>query len=667
MDLKKLFEPKAIAVIGASRDKKKVGGSIVANLRDGRFTGRVYPVNPKSKTVQGLASFASVEDIQGAIDLAVIAVPAPIVAAVLASCGKKKIPFVIIVTAGFGETGTEGKAEERRLASIAKKYHITIVGPNCLGIIATGSRLNASFAGRMPHSGGISCISQSGALLVSLMDWSQMRSLGMRDLISIGNQAGLSEIEVLDYLAHDSATTVVGMYIEQISNGPAFMAAVARCTRKKPVIILKAGVSEAGTKAVSSHTGSLAGSARVMSAMIEQSGAIQAYDVEDFFKLLQLFSYGHANHSLSTAIVTNAGGPGIIATDLLSSTNLHVSSFSERTLGRLKRALPSNASVHNPVDLVGDADLDRFKKVFRILEDDECGIIFVIVTPQRMTPVMDIARSVASFQKRSKKQIIACFIGGTMVAKANAYLTEQGVMNFKYPQDALRILAASKGNAGTFKKNQSRAVSHADGDMHMMPYARLQRLLKKKFPILSGRIITNAKALPKNGYPVAIKVLSSKAIHKARSQAIALHVPSRERAATVVNQFIKKFKGKGFEGILVQPMVDEGKEFIMGFTRDSVAGLTLLFGIGGTLTEELGDTILHIGPIKNAKEIGVMTRKLRHAEVLQGVDMKFITGLVKKLSDFATSHTDIQSLDFNPVRVYAKGGVIVDARIVIKK
>ncbi len=667
MQLQRLFEPHAIALIGASRDSKKVGASILTNLRAGGFRGKLYPVNPTAQTIQGLRCYPSVTHVTGAIDVAVIAVPAALVGDILIACGKKKIPFAIIVTSGFGELGSEGKAQEQRIKDIARKYKITIVGPNCLGIIATGSHMNASFGGALPQAGTIACVSQSGALLVSLVDWSHEAKVGLRTLVSIGNQAGLSELAVLEYLAADPGTSVIGIYSEQISNGPAFMAAVARCTRRKPVVVLKAGVSEAGSKAVSSHTGSLAGSAQVMSALLAQAGALQAYDVEDFFKLLELCSYGYQNSSRSVAVLTNAGGPGVIASDLLSNTSLRLASFSGETTQALRKALPHGAAIANPVDLMGDADLVRFKKALSILDaDPETGVILVMLTPQRMTPVDAIARHLGAFQKRSQKQIIACFIGGTALRRARSILIEQGVICFSYPYDAIRVLALSK--AQTRSKSMpvnTRSLALYTGEKKLMPYSTMQRLLSRKgFPLTKGSSIqTVAQAKRLRGFPLALKALSTRAIHKARSGAVALDVMTAKEAALVTKRFIKQFKGKGFEGILAQPMMRGGKEFIMGLKRDPVAGMVILVGIGGSLTEELGDTVVHIGQLKNTAEARACVEGIRHTSFLKDIDRGFLAGLLKKLSDFGLEHPEVYELDFNPVQVHRTGGSIIDARI----
>lgn len=671
MNLHRLFEPGAIAIIGASRDAQKVGGSILSNLRAGGFSGRIYPINPKARRIQTLTAYPSVRHVRGSIDLAVIAVPASLVEGALHDVGQKRIPFAIIITSGFAEVGSVGVEQERRLRSLARQYHIHIVGPNCLGVISTRAKMNASFAGHMPLAGSVSCVSQSGALLVSLMDWCEQSQVGIRNLVSIGNQAGVTELDMLEYLAKDPGTSVVGMYIEQISDGPGFMQALRRCVKRKPVVILKAGFSASGARAAASHTGSIAGSWRIAEALIRQSGAVLVRDIEDYFRLLEWYARGYRGSGGTLGILTNAGGPGVITVDTAHMLGMPLGSVPEAARLALSRALPSGVALTNPVDLLGDADDQRFKKALLILARTKIfSTVLVIITPQRVTPIDAIAKLLVHMHKRSSLEIVVCTIGGQRLRKAREILRQGGIMQFAFPGSALRTLTLARGSvleASLGERSSADSVDESTG--MLMPYRSLQRMLiKDGFPLTKGMIVRSPRDLRSvRRFPIVIKALSARAVHKARAGAVVLDINSQAEASRAVAALARKFGGRGYEGILIQPKLPHGKEFIMGIKRDPMAGLVLLFGIGGSLAEELHDVVIQIGPLRSRPEAMRMLEGIRHRSVLEGIDRSFIVRLLLKLSAFALRHPEIKELDFNPVTVYPRGGTIIDARIITDK
>lgn len=670
MTFSKLFKPSSIAVIGASRSRKKIGGAIVANIRSGGFRGKLYPVNPHARSIQGMRSYSSVTEIPSGVDLAVIAIPAPIVARVLMECGRRRIPFVIIISAGFEEIGSEGAARDREIRNIARRYRIRLVGPNCLGVISTPALLNASFSAVYPKPGSVSIITQSGAIMVSLVDWSLEANLGIRTMVSLGNQSGITEIELIDSFTRDSGTKVIGLYLEEISDGPKFMRAVARACRKKPVIVLKAGSSAEGRAAMTSHTGSLAGSAVVFETMIRQAGGILVHDLEDFYLLLRLAATSTQNRSRDIAIVSNAGGPAIVAVDVLTRTDLRLATISKATQTKLKRLLPGEAAVHNPIDLLGDADLMRFSQTLRVLHHDPAvGNLYVIVTPQSMTPLRALARYLVRFNRRITKPLIVSFIGGRSVAPSRRILVAGGVQTFGYPWDALRILALSKERyTHVFAGNRrDRSSQHGLGTgKQLLPYRETERsLAHARLPILRSRFITSPRDLKAvKSFPIVLKAVAKGIVHKQRSGAVHLNIKNHREATRVFNQLRKRF-GSAFQGAHAQKMVSAGTEFIVGFTRDPVMKGVLLVGIGGVLTEELNDVALRLGQV-TLEQARAMITSLKHVHLTHGCDTDFLARVVVKLSRFVTMHPNIVEIDLNPVVVYESGGMIVDARIIVK-
>lgn len=666
MNLSKLLAPNVIALIGASKDRNKIGNSILRNILNAKYRGRIIPINPKERSVEGKKTYASVLDVAGSIDLAVIAVPAAIVPNVLRDCGTKRIPFVVIISAGFAEAGPNGKRLDFRIRSIAQKFHIRILGPNCLGIINTSHRLNASFASGYPLAGNVSFISQSGAMLVSLVDWSLRQGIGLGTLVSLGNAAGIKDYEVLDALARDTSTDAIGMYIEEVSEPRKLLLSLQKWSKIKPIIILKAGASQAGIEAITSHTGSLAGSHEVVSAAFRQAGAIQVTDLEELFNVLALYASPARNSSSDIVVVTNAGGPGIVAADEIAKTDLKLAVIPERLQKRLRFILNRRGEIHNPIDLVGDANFEIFKKTIdALLREPSFGNILVMVTPQTVTPIENLARYIGRVNKKSGKHILSCFIGGKRVEAAHQILSSCGTSNFTFPYDAIHTLALSK----KFFAPRERFTTEISPGNHetggaFLSYETVQRYISRRgLPFMKGVVLKKASEINKiRTYPIAMKALSKRTLHKARNNAIRLNVVSRESAEMAYAELSSLFSGSGFEGILAQPMVSGGREFFVGVKRDPQFGLVTLFGIGGTLTEELHDIVLRIGLISQ-NHVRTMLAELRNQHLLDGCDLRFITKLLLAINAMAARDAKLLELDCNPVLVFREGGTIIDVRI----
>lgn len=665
-NLDRLFQPRSVAIIGASRKRGKIGNDIINNMLSAGFTGRLYPVNPVAREVAGLRCWPSVRNIKGPVDVALIAIPAGNVPPILEDCGKKKIPFVVVISSGFKEVGDKGAELEKRLQTIARRHRITLLGPNCLGYLNVAARVNASFAAGRPSAGRASFISQSGALLVGLLDWGLEHHVGLNKLISVGNKAGLSELEIIEYLDRDNSTSVIGLYLEQIERPAEFMAIVSRVSRRKPVIVLKAGVSVAGQRAVSSHSGSLASSPRVISALLRQCGAIEVASVEELFNLMRYFAVNRQASGSNVAVISNAGGPSIIAVDALVAAGLPMASLSVRTQERLKRFLPSASSVKNPVDIMGDADLKRFSQSLKItLADPGVNHVLLIATPQSMTPVIPLAKAIVRAQARASKDIMVCFIGGRKMRQARLILSKAGVQHFSFPNDAVKTLALGQTH---FRPHElyPRSLKPTTQQTKATPaaYHYVSNLCRRyRLPLVHGITISKPADIKKIiKFPVAMKILSTKVIHKKLAGGVALNVQDSHEARKVYSQMRQRFGKYPVEGILVQPMAATGLEMLLGVKRDPSIGPVIICGLGGSMAEAMNDVVMRIAPISR-KDAHAMLTELRNAKLLQGHDRAFVISLLLRLSVLAMSEDQVAELDLNPVAVYAKGGKIIDARV----
>ncbi|MGD2142741.1 MAG: CoA-binding protein, partial [Candidatus Bathyarchaeota archaeon] len=435
MRLDPIFRPRSVAIIGASRTPGKVGYVLTKNVIDSGYKGEIWPINPNAKEILGLECYPSVLDIPGKIDLAVIAIPAKFVLQVAEECGEKGVKALIVISAGFKEIGREGAILESQLIEIGEKYGMRIQGPNCLGIINTAVNLNLSFAAGMPRKGRIGFISQSGALGTAVLDWVLKEDLGFHSFVSLGNKADLDEVHFIEAMGEDEEISVVLLYLESIENGRRFIEIASKAIERKPVIVLKGGTSNAGARAAGSHTGALVGSFLAYKTAFEKAGVITAESVEELFNYAIAFTSQPIPRSEGLAIVTNAGGPGILATDLSEELGLRLSGLSSETRNQLRAGLPNAAASGNPVDVLGDAKADRYRfAVERVFSDDRVGSLVVILTPQAMTESMATAKVLVEIQSlRAQKPIVSVFMGGKGVEKASKYLIKNGVPCYDFP------------------------------------------------------------------------------------------------------------------------------------------------------------------------------------------------------------------------------------------
>ncbi|MFH1536413.1 MAG: acetate--CoA ligase alpha subunit [Patescibacteria group bacterium] len=670
-----IFNPKSIAVIGASQSKGKLGHDILNNVKKFGYKGKIYPINPKTKKILGLKSYKSVLSIKEKVDLAVIVVPAEIVNKVLIECGKKKIRGAVIISAGFKETGKEGGRREKLIQKTAKKYKIKLVGPNCLGFINPHINLNASFASGLPDKGNVGFVSQSGAMAVAMLDWAYQSEVGFSKILSIGNKADISEVDMLSFLEKDKETEVIMMYLESITNGPEFMQKAARVTRKKPVIILKAGKSEHGIKAISSHTGSLAGSDAVIDTAFKQSGVIRARTVEDLFDFACAFSKAPLPKGPNTAIITNAGGPGIMATDSLANTELKLAQFTDNTIKKLDQSLPDTASIENPVDIIGDALLDRYEvALLNVIKDPNVDSVITILTPQTMTQEDETAEFIAKMAKRTNKPIICSFMGGEDVNSGRDILRKNGIANFEYPDRAVRAMSRLyranqiKSNKGLAKCKEKINKIDFDTESFQLKTIDCEKILSKNnLPVLNSKLITDPRDI--TDFPVVMKIASRDIVHKMASGALKLNIQNHLQAKLAFKQIIKNVKKidrkNEIEGILVQPTVEPGQEIIIGMKRDSNFGPVILFGMGGSFVEIMKDFSLRVAPFCK-KDAIQMIKEIKAYDLIKDLDLKLIINTLTTVSHLAMNYPQIIEMDINPMIVYKKGGYIVDVRMLIK-
>ncbi len=694
--LEHFFSPKTVAVIGASREEGKVGHDLFKNLVKYGFQGTVYPVNPKASTVLELKSYGSVKEINGGIDLAVIVVPAPYVGRAVDECYEKGIDSIIVISAGFKESGIEGAAMERELYQKTKRYSMRMLGPNCLGLIDTQSALNASFAADMPARGNVAFFSQSGALCTSILDWAVDECIGFSKFISMGNKTDIDEVDLIKAIGNDAGTKAILGYLEGVKNGPAFMNAAKELTKRKPMIVVKSGGTTAGAKAASSHTGTLAGAENAFHAAFKQSGVIRAKTVEELFDYARIFSFQQLPAGPRVALVTNAGGPGIIAADAVERSALKMASFSKNTIDALRAFLPAMANVYNPVDVLGDAKADRFKFVLEKLSEDPCvDIILVILTPQAMTDIGKTAEAIVEVSDHTTKTLVASFMGGKRIECGLKIMRERKVPNYPFPERAISAIEAmykytlwqkkpvadekpfaipKEGVSSIIAKMRQAGIQHLgeeDARQVISSYG-----FKLPRSILAASEAEAVKAAGEIGYPVVVKISSPDILHKSDIGGVVVGVKNAEEVqrcfGAITQRARRHIPDADIKGVLVQQMVAGGKEVILGMSRDPQFGPLLMFGLGGIYTEALKDVTFRLAPVGLA-EAEEMIQEIRAYPLLQGVrgekpaDVAAIADNIVRLSQLVMDFPEIMEMDINPLLVFPKdgGAIALDARLTL--
>lgn len=691
-NLQKLFNPGSIAVVGASQEPGKVGNVITKNLIELGYAGKTFFVNPKHDKIYGQPSYKSLGEIAEEIDLAIIVLPAKIVVPVIREASDHVKNFVVI-SAGFSETDEEGRGREDDLKRLAVEKDLNILGPNCLGFIIPKLGLNASFAGGMPKAGNISFVSQSGALAVAIMDIARKENIKFANIISVGNKMQIDEAEILEYLAQDGDTKVIGMYLEGIKNGPRFIEAARKISKIKPVIIIKAGKTEKAQQAISSHTGALAGSDGIMDAVFEKTGILRAENLEDLFALIELISNTDAPESNKVAVVTNAGGPGVLTTDAFGGKEIELGDLDEKVKEELRAFLPAESSVANPVDLLGDAMEDRYAQALEVLDSaGDIGALVCVLTPQDQTPVDGIADRIIAFKKKTDKLVAAIFIGGERVEKGIAKLRENGIPNFSFPDLAVRAIddyyvwnrrrtaGGSEGktdegapaiDAGRQEKVRAiigKARQEGRGALAFPEAREIMAMYGIKTPDVAN--IAPGDGLPEDiGFPAVMKVDSDKVLHKTDKQGVVLNIRDRQELDRTYARMAADFPGEKF---IIQPMLSIKTELIAGVKIDGIFGPIIVYGLGGIYTEVLKMVDFLVAPadVREAKA-SVLQSKIKFLfEKTRGQNPYDADGFARilfGLSELAREAEEIKELDINPLAVYNDGkeALAIDVKIII--
>jgi len=696
--LETFFSPQSVAVIGASRDPDKLGYAVVHNLIDGGFVdvGKLYPINPKADDILGVPAYASVLDIEGPVDLAVIVVPQKFVPGVLKECGEKGIPSVVIITAGFREAGHEGLEREREISRIAKEYGIRLIGPNCLGIIDTYTPLNASFAAGTPPKGPINFMSQSGALGTAVLDWALAGEMGFSKFVSLGNKADVSEIDLLAAWQDDPNANVMLAYIEGVPDGQEFIRVAREVSRKKPIVAVKSGVTQAGSRAVSSHTGSLAGSEQAYASAFKQARVIRANTMEEMFDFARAFAYQPVLKGDRIAIITNAGGPGILATDAIERAGLKLSRFEAGTLEKLTSYLPDAASAANPVDVLGDAAGDRYQFAIEVVsQDPNVDGILVILTPQAMTDILGTAEAIAVLSERADIPVLAVFMGEKEVRKGINVLTPRGVPNYPFPE---RAVSAFKAMA-EYRDAQAQPLPTfetiaADTGKVQEVFDRVRGEGRVSIGDFEARDILSAYGLriPRSelaetpedavkfaadiGFPVVLKIASPDILHKTDVGGVKVGLNSasdvRDAFELMVYRAQKYVQGARIWGCLVQEMVPGGLEVLVGMNRDPQFGPLVTFALGGIYVEILKDATFRIAPFSK-DEAETMLGEIRARALLDGVrgeparDKEAVVDTLLRIGQLVQDFPEIVELDINPLMVFedGQGALAIDMRLVL--
>jgi acetyl coenzyme A synthetase (ADP forming)-like protein len=694
-DFEAVFTPKNIAVIGATETQGAVGRTVVENLQKIKFAGGVFPVNPKRPSILGLKAYPNIGAVPEKCDLAVIITPAATVANVIRECGAAGVKACIIISAGFKETSAAGLELEKQVVQAARDCGVRFIGPNCLGVVNLHSNLNASFAPSWPPAGKISVISQSGALCVAILDWAASLKLGLSKVVSFGNKADLNEVDFLKAFQTDPDTNVVAAYLESITEGDAFMDIAEEIAKVKPVVVLKVGVTAAGAKAASSHTGSLAGADMAYWAAFKRSGVIRAENFEALFDYSLALATQPIPQGERVAILTNAGGPGIMAADAAETLGLRMTPPAPESQAKMRSFLPASAAVSNPIDVIGDAEPDRYINSLAVLQEDpNVDAIVVVVTPQNMTKPLELAQRLNATHNK-KKPLLCAFMGGQEVIPAREYLMSVGIPSYPSPDRAVAALKAMCDYAAwrrrpprmvtRFSVNhrrvdrvlqwQSRAGNTQIGEVEAKEILRAY-----DFKVLDGHLATTAdeavESAERIGYPVVLKISSPDIIHKSDFGGVRINLANAEQVRDAFELMMLRIQRRApnayIRGGFIEKMGTRGREVILGMTRDPQFGPMLMFGLGGIFVEVMKDVTFYLAPITQ-DEAMQMLKGTRSYALLKGargqapVDLEAIASALQRISQLATDYPQIAELDINPMIVGEIGSepYVADARMTL--
>ncbi|MGB3717540.1 MAG: acetate--CoA ligase family protein [Candidatus Promineifilaceae bacterium] len=677
------FNPKGVAVIGASTDPHKLGHGVVRNLIDYHYRGPIYPVNPRGGEILGQTVIPSIDDLPPTVDLAVIVVPAAYVVNVLEQCGRHGIHHAIIVSGGFGETGEEGRAREEALVAVAEEYEMRLIGPNCIGTIDTHTPINTTFVVGMPQAGGIGFVSQSGAMCAVVIDWARGAGVGFSRIVSLGNQVDVNESEMLTSMAADPQTRVITSYIEGVSDGQAFMEAAEMAARRKPVVVVKGGYGESGAKAVASHTGALAGRAEAYDAAFQHSGVLRADTMEELFDWARALAWQPLPEGNRVAVLTNAGGPAILAVDALEAAGLKLAQITEETRAYLRTRLPAAGSVENPVDILAGSGPGTYAVALdALLSDPTVDLALIIQAPQDWFLPASLAEVVAEVSAVHHKPVMASIMGLASVDQALAILHRRRVPNFSFPERAASAMAAMLARrkwleapheppAALENVDRQKARSALDRDDFSEALAAYGIILPPTRPAAGAeQAVVIAEEI---GYPVALKLDSTDISHKSDIGGVRLNLVDAASVRSAFDHIISDAKisdpAASIEGVLVQKMLAGGLELIVGVRRDPQFGPLALVGSGGVEVELLRDVVTGIAPLSHARAERMLdsTRagiRLKGWRGLPPSDRGAVIAAMRRVAQIACDFPQIEELEINPLYVLpeGKGAFALDIR-----
>jgi acetate---CoA ligase (ADP-forming) len=702
--LEAIFAPRSIAVVGASPDARKLGHTVLRNIVQNKFPGAIYPIHPTAEEVLGYRAYATVAAIPETPDLAVLVVPPQAVLSIAEECGQKGVKGLIVITAGFREVGVEGRQREDELLAIVQRYGMRMVGPNCLGVIDNVARMNASFAALMPLAGNIAFMSQSGAICTAILDWSVEQGIGFSRFVSLGNKADVDEVTLLKAWNNDPHSRVILAYLEGIARGPEFIDVARQVTKQTPVIAIKSGTTAAGSRAISSHTGSLAGSESAYEAAFRQSGILRARTMQDVFDQALIFAYQPLIQGDRIAIVTNAGGPGILATDAIENAGLELARFEPRTIQQLQSQLPPTANVYNPIDIIGDARSDRYRiGIAAALSDPNVDAVLVLFTPQAQSDVAETAEVIAELAEAQSQQpggrvkpVIASFMGEHSLSPALKILNERRIPNYPFPERAVAALRAMEHYRRWREQPAGEYVSfEVDRERVRQTFAEVRNQGRLELGELEAREVMAAYGmrLPASelaqspeaaveianriGYPVVLKISSPDILHKSDIGGVRVGLQSAGEvrdAYELIEYRARRYQPNAdIRGVLVQQQAPKGRECLVGVSRDPQLGPLIGFGMGGIYVEVLKDVVFRLAPLSK-QEAQEQIESIRSFPILRGVrgeapaDLGSILDTLLRTSQLVSDFPEIVEMDINPLMVYdqGQGALVLDARIILQ-
>ncbi|BDQ38402.1 acyl-CoA synthetase [Pseudodesulfovibrio nedwellii] len=693
--LRSLFNPDSIAIIGVSRSSHKLGNVILSNLIAAGYKGTIFPVNPAGGEILGIPTFSDISSIPKPPDLGIIVLPREKVLPAMKELADANVSAICIITAGFRETGRDGFELEMKMAELARRKGITLLGPNTLGLINTAIGLDATIAQAKPAKGSIAFFSQSGALCSAILDWADGEDIGFSKFISLGNKAGISEADVLESLGEDPDTKVIIGYLESVDDGQKFLAKARAVTDKKPVIMIKAGTTQAGARATSSHTGSIAGSVVASTAAFKQAGIIQVESLESLFDLARAFAEQPLPKGPNLTVVTNSGGPGILAADACEAANLHLARPSTVTLGKLTEALPPFAAIYNPIDIIGDAKAERYRVTLEAVAQDEMtNAILVLLTPTASAEIEATAQVIIDVAQTCDKPIFASFMGDERIGPGRDMLLQAGIPCYGYPEPAIRAISAMHAHYQwenrpypvevCFRRDKGRAERTIKQLLKQgiseLPFSDAMNIaLAYELPVPETRLVRTSdqavRAAKKLGYPVALKLVSPHIPSRGDVDGVALDLATprevRDAWLDITSRAQRKRPGAYIAGCLVQTMGPiKAREVVIRFTQDPQFGPLVSFSLAGPSSEILGDISYRLAPL-TLQDVQDIVREIKSFPLLRGirgeepVNLAAIEDILLSMSQMATDFPEIQEVELNPILVDAEGALVTDLRLTI--